>query len=759
QIKQVSLRMTINQEKQNIISVPGNVLVTANPGTGKTLLLAHKFCSFLESGVIPQDILCLTFTNKAKREMEDRILEIIHEKGLKTDLTKLNIHTFHSFALDALPEGEIVSSNLLRFAIYEYLKEKEVLNYADEYIVETIVPRLENLIRYLKSFGITYDSINVAEVKGFLNDEKFELDDLERFLEHFVKIYEHYETLKSATDMDYADLLLKFLAMPKKPHYKFVLVDELQDVNQIEADIALAVGDQFFVVGDQKQAIFGFQGGSILNFNKFNDSTKKVLSENFRSTDEILQFSKNYFTSNTQESAYIDALANFRNAEGVSGPKPLIFSVSKENSVNAVVTKAVALGKAAIIARTNGQIMDISRELKNRGVEHSTTYFSASDEAKNNIINFLKAVFSDDLQTIRNAMFTPYFPVSLQEAFALAKASLEEIYAKSLAFKDLREKTKNLEDINNLFNDLIMPISIHYGEEYVLASLNLQQACNEALTKLSSKNFEDVILYLKSSDLLANENAFEKDIVVTTVHKAKGKQYDNVIYMPKGTNNSKSFQDYVVEAILASKNVLAEFEGEDIRINFVAFTRAKKALYIYTSKPNEFLNSYCETSEPEVSEEGSESYNEKSKRAYNLFINKQYDEAKSLLENDESWLKEFVKKHFDSLEHTSFSRLTDNPYEYFTNNIIKVQESSTALTIGSEVHEMASKMLLGEKVEMNEYLANVKAMTEEIKQEYPEIVFTERRYTIKLKDLIETADDIDFVAVIDALFKKRMENT
>ena len=137
----------LNSEKQKIIKTDGNVLVVANPGTGKTLLLAYKFVYLLKQGFKPEEILCLTFTNKAKRELESRIIDLIKNQKLEIDFSKLNVHTFHSYALDFMEETEIVSSNLLRFSIYRYIEENQILNYSDEYLIETIVPKMENLLR------------------------------------------------------------------------------------------------------------------------------------------------------------------------------------------------------------------------------------------------------------------------------------------------------------------------------------------------------------------------------------------------------------------------------------------------------------------------------------------------------------------------------------------------------------------------------------------------------------------------------------
>ena len=122
--------------------------------------------------------------------------------------------------------------------------------------------------------------------------------------------------------------------------------------------------------------------------------------------------------------------------------------------------------------------------------------------------------------------------------------------------------------------------------------MSLQQACQQALTLLKDKSLVEVLAYLKSSDLLANESDIERGVVLTTVHKAKGKEFENVIYVPKKTTDKSNFQDRVVEAILESKgfNVKEELEEEFLRINFVAFTRAEKNLIVVTDKPSEYLN-------------------------------------------------------------------------------------------------------------------------------------------------------------------------
>ncbi len=763
--------MKPNKEKQEIIKHDGNALIIANPGTGKTLLLAFKYVDLIKKGLKPEEILCLTFTNKARAEMENRIIKILNDEKVEIDLGKLQVFTFHSFALDNIDNDNIISSNLLRYSIYDYLKQNEVLNYGDEYLINTIVPKIESLIRYLKSFGVMPDSIDLQDSKTFLEDFKnYSKEELEQFLEEFVKIFQHYETIKANKGFDYNDLLIKFLELDNVKKFKYVLVDELQDVNKLEADIALKSCENFVAVGDQKQAIFGFQGGSILNFEKFNNSKEFVLTENFRSSNEILNFAKEDFSKKTKEEQYIKALENLENKTAEKGPKPVIFDVqdNQNQAIRALTQKLLKnSNQVAVIARTNNQIREISKEFEKHNIEHSSTYFSASNEAKNNIITFLRGIFSNNIEFVKNAMFTSFFPISLHEAFELSSnynLTLNDIFAKSSEFKQLRESISSIEDINLLFKEKIIPVALTYGEEYLLAAQNVQSSCNEAISLLENKDLANFTAYLESADLFANESDIEQKIILTTIHKAKGKEFETVIFAPSKSSNSASFQDAVVEAILKSKKINAEeeLEEETLRSNFVAFTRAKKNLYILTGKPADFLNDFSEKQELQFETESPESFNELQKRAFNLFVNKQFKEARQELENSKPWLKDFVKKHFAGVNRLSYSALPKSSYDYFVNRILKIQTIPfKASTLGSDVHNAAEKILKNQKFEKTKetepFIKNVQMFIKEIKKTYPNVEEVETTITLSISKIVDTKDEINFTGKIDSVFSNGEE--
>ena len=750
--------MQINPEKQKIIEINGNVLVTANPGTGKTLLLAYKYADLIKKGIGPEQILCLTFTEKAKKEMETRILKVVEELDINLDISNLNVFTFHSYALGNIDENEIISTNLLRYTILRYLKENEILNYSDDYLIDTIIPKMENLMRYLKSFGIIPEDIDINEAKKFLEEGKsYTKEEIDKFAEYFIDIFQHYEKIKNRRGVDYADLLINFIKLREHPVFDYVLVDELQDVNIMEADIALKSGKTFFAVGDKKQAIFGFQGGSILNFKKFEDSTQKVLSENFRSTNEILYYAKEYFVSRTKEQSHKDDLSGLHNADNKTGEKPVVYDVSRDKVYAAACELAKGLkGKTAIIVRTNYQIMDLGRELDAKGMDFSSTFFSASKDAKNHIINFLKGVLSSDISDIKNAMFTPFFPCSMQEAFSLC--SEKNIIGKVPAFKEIRYRVKTVEDVNTLFKERIIPICMGYGKEYVSAGIAMQKAYQEAISFLDDKSMNSLVSYLQSTDLLSKDSDAEKDLVLTTVHKAKGKQFENVIYIPTKTNNRSNFQDHVVEGILESKgiNVEEELEEETLRINFVAFTRAKNKLIILSDKIKDYLNEYAELKNIDVDSETCLDLNESKKRAFDLFVNKQFDEAKDLLDSKNNWIKKFVNDYFKGLDHISFSSLPERAYGYFVDKILRLRKGSFAANLGSEVHDAAKQILLGEEYSISKeaepFVENVKKIINEVKEKYPEVMGTEIRLEPQLKSL-GFDSSLRFMSFIDAVFK------
>ena len=152
-----STKLEPSAEQQAIIDYKGDTIVISNPGTGKTTTLAMKVIDLLENGVKPENILCITFTAKAKKEMLDAIWSGSQGKFSDADVLKINIHTFHGFAFEYLREagfitGDIVGNNFLRYCVLQSLISNKAFTYPKNYIIDRLMPKIENAIRYIKNF-------------------------------------------------------------------------------------------------------------------------------------------------------------------------------------------------------------------------------------------------------------------------------------------------------------------------------------------------------------------------------------------------------------------------------------------------------------------------------------------------------------------------------------------------------------------------------------------------------------------------------
>ena len=768
-------KLSLNDEKMRVLQAEGNVLVIANPGTGKTLLLAHKYAQLVgEKRVKPREILCLTYTNKAVAELRESILKVLAQLGIDFDLSKIRVTTFHAYALEAIGAQETISNNLLRYAIYRYLVDNRVFNYYDDYLIDTIVPKISDSgIRYLKSFGILPEDINLDQVKprlaayGSVTKEQ-----MDKYAEAFVEIFKHYEAVKSGRGIDYADMLLEFAGLKTKPHFRYALVDELQDASDIEARMVLDSCDNFFVVGDKKQAIFAFQGGSILNFTKFEDSEKPILSENFRSTNQILEYARAFFLGKTKEPPAAEEMKDLRNTTKGPGPSPKVYQVADEDILDAaceLVQEIKGRGlKVAVITRKNAELREISEDLSRRGIEHSSTFFQASDDAHEFVVRFLLGVFSDKPRDIKNAMFTPFFPITLKDAFSLAQLEdeefLRELPIRCPEFKRLKESVERLPDQDELFLRHIIPVAVSYGREYLLAARDMQEAFSESIRLLGEVNLKAIIAYLKSSEMAADESHREKDVVLTTVHKAKGRQFDAVVYVPQAVRGAENFQDEVVREILRTKgrNVEGELEEEPLRIDFVAVTRAKDELHIVTDDPRNYLNEFADEGQIEISGIEYTETSERLKRAFSLFVGGDLEKSKELLGGKAKWLRDWIRDWFEALDHVSFSSLPEGEgqnaaEDYLTNKVLDIRLPSAGLDLGSQVHDMANAILKGEEYTVPKGLepfeANVRSLIGQIKEKYPEVVASELELLIPLEKLVGEGEGMNFQARVDAIFK------
>ena len=765
-----------SQEQSEIISSDKNTIVISNPGTGKTTTLSLKVINLLESGVKPEDILCITFTDKAKKEMFDKIFDMAKGKFSDSDIMKLNIHTFHSFAYNYLVDsgfvtGDIVGNNVMRYSILGSFENNKAFHYSKDYIISDIVPKTENAIRYIKSFGIIADKIDIEKAQSLLaglydgKKTSYSLDEMKAFLKYFVDAYKNYEDSKQNA-VDYSDMLLIFIERFRGKKFQHVLVDEMQDMNELEAKIAQMVGEKLFLVGDAKQAIFGFQGGSVKNFHMFMKMCEpKLLSLNRRSSQEILDYSKGHFLGKTKYRDMFERELELFKSQG-NGQIPKVVSTSAHLSKILDVIEKNPEKTIGIIARTNRQIIEISQYLDTNNIKYSSTSSQAtSEQAKEEVLSFVKGLVSDRIEDKIAATFTIFSPYSLKEAFEFSAAFKKKEFGKleKISTWGISMKRENLDDI---FAKVVFPLCISKGAEWFSTAISAKQQIDQYLA-LGTPTIEGLFDFIAIGEESYVERSNESKITLTTVHKAKGRAFDVVVYIPSSSKRT-SFIDMIVEAVLSSSgiDIKEEIEEESLRIDFVAFTRAKENLVIIADDKNSKNYHIEHLSEIEIDDRQDElvatRLNSRLSEAFSLFVAGRFQDSEKLLKGEDKWLEEFILNYFKNIDHLSYSSIKTEPYEFLIQNIIRIPTYYAATDFGSAVHSALADISIG-RAKLEDFENDVRRAVEnglmaieQLKKDYPglKIAGVEKGRNLPLKAMIEFDDQkLMFTGFIDAIFQ------
>ena len=731
-------------EQDRIVNHNGNVIVIANPGTGKTTTLALKVMQLLEQGVSPEDILCITFTKKARREMHKRINELAKDR-FSEQIRKVNIQTFHSFAYNYMTERGISTAkpagdNVLRFSVFTSLMENNALNYDKSYIISVIVPTIASSIEYVKNFGIMPEDVDTDQTRDILErvyDEvkksgrntKYTIEEVRALLQHFVDAYRSYEQTK-AESSDYTDILLRFRKNVSGPQYAHALIDEMQDMNKIQAEIAEDVARTMFLVGDPKQAIFGFQGGSTRYFESLRLKCKREdLTENRRSTNEILEYAKRHYLKNTdtteEMAKNLEKMKSSRNGGG--GDIPTIISTESPLSSILYAIQENQNQEIGILARANAQVLEISKMLDENNIPHtSATVKTTTETAKTHIIDFLSGLLRDDPELKVRAAFTAFSPYTLKEAFGISKA-YSDARKNSEKTAPLFEKLDALcgdkmtiRGMNRLFDKTILPICVAQGKEWFYTARAVKIEIDEYLSSgmPTEEGFFDYLAVCKEPDIEQHETEVSGAgssgssgsrqeipkaplITLSTVHKAKGREFDVVIYWPKDIAK-RDFMDIIKPAILESRgiDVSDELKEEQSRLHFVAMTRAKNKLIIISDGAStadfDIKGASRVVADDSTKEDLYESplqatmaESGRLNEAYSLFVNNQTAECRQILESSEGdgWLEDAIFSYFEDLDSLSYSAIQEKAFEFLQRNIIKIPHPSISSEFGSMLHD------------------------------------------------------------------------
>lgn len=772
--------MQPSQEQEEIIHLDKNTIVISNPGTGKTTTLSWKVMKLLENGVKPENILCITFTEKAKKEMFDKILEMSKGVFPETEIMKLNIHTFHGFAFSYLTDAgiisrELVGNNAMRFSILGSYESNKAFTYEKEYLITDIVPKSENAMRYIKSFGITHDKIDINKASKIIasihakTKTSYSVEELQAFLKYFATAYKDYEESKHGV-VDYSDMLLIFIEKFRGKKFQHVLVDEMQDMNELEAKIVQMVGENIFLVGDAKQAIFGFQGGSVKNFERFRQiCTPMLLSTNRRSTQQILDYSKENFLGRTASRKEFEVeLATF-DATKAPGNNPKIISTRAHLTQIKKIIEENEDKTVAIIARKNAQIVEISQFLDSCNIPYSSTTSQATTEmAKDEIISYLRGLLYDRIEYKISSTFTIFSPYTLKEAFEMSKtfkvdknsSTLDKIRSLGVSFKR--------EDVDKAFDSVIYPLCVSKGAEWFSTAITVKQQIDEYLS-LPVPIIDGLFDFIAIAEESYTERNIDSKVILSTVHKAKGRDFDVVVYLPSSGTSRTSFIDIVVQSILESNNieVKKEMGEESLRIDFVAFTRAKEKLFVITDdkeKSMYYVENFSEIEMDSTSENTiAVKMDSRLSDAFSLFISGRFEDSKKLLKKEDDWLEQFIINYFKSIPKLDYSSVKTDPYIFLLQNIIKKPSVSAAAEFGITVHD-AIQSILENKSSIDDYKDDVRKAVqngldaiEELKKQFPGLKFSknEQKCDMLLSSMIQhdENDKIIFKGRIDTVFE------
>lgn len=635
---------TLNETQLEAVKITdGPLLILAGPGSGKTRVITYKIAYLLEQGKAkPWEVLAITFTNKAAKEMKERLHNLIEE-----DIKGMQISTFHSFGLRVIKEYYDFFGLDRTFTIID---ESDSISLIKKIIKELNFDEKKYIPRAIKN--------KISGAKNeLLNPEGFKVFARTPYDEDVVKIYRKYEEkLKRNSSVDFDDLLMLPIELFRKDkealehyqnRYKYVFIDEYQDTNEAQYLLSKMISDKYkniCVVGDESQSIYSWRGANyknILNFEKDYKNAKVILLEqNYRSTKTILEAANSVIKNNKEKK---DKHLWTLNGKG-SKIKYLRCYDEKDEILNIINTikkfksEGIPYKEMVVLYRTNAQSQSIERGFIENTIPYkvvgSYAYFNRK-EIKD-LVAYLRLINNekDDVSLIR-AMNAPKRGIGAKTIEKLELNANENNVSifdsitsgKELAFKnlilDIKEKMKD-----KSFVDLVELVLDESGlkDEYKEKTIeNESRLENLEEFKSIARNFEDynpgatLEEFLIEISLISDvKEASDCDEVVTlmTMHAVKGLEFDVV------------FITGLEEGLFPHSNSMfdeSELE-EERRLFYVAITRAKKVLYL-TNARSRMLFGQIKSNLPsrfieEINQEDIEKLFEENKSTKEIKINK-----------------------------------------------------------------------------------------------------------------------------------------
>ena len=594
-----------DKQREAASQIDGSILILAGAGSGKTRTITYRIAHMIENvGISPYSILAVTFTNKAAKEMRERVEELVG------DIAKAcTISTFHSFGMRLLRMyGKEVGYNS-NFTIYDTDDQKR--------IVKAILKG-----QNLSINGVKLTERDLVSMISKIKEQIKTLDEYSVMNKQIVEVYDKYNrALLESNAMDFSDILLNTYKLLQKPEilekvqnkYKYIMIDEYQDTNNLQykiIDLIARKSSNLCVVGDENQSIYGFRGANILNILNFetNYNNAKIikLEENYRSTTTILDAANELIKNNksskdkklwTQNGKgdLIKVLACDNARDEVSR----IIEIIKKNHQN-----GIAYRDMTILYRTNAQsrlfeegflryniphkvfggisfysraeIKDIiaylsiivnpqdelnlqriinvpKRKVGEKGIEKIITY------ARENNLNLLEAL--SHIKEISG--LTVVGKEKILEMYGIIKELKDLSYTETASYivQTLIDKIKYIDYIKENYSDA--ETRIENIDEFKNSILELENVVGE----LRLNEYLENVSLISATDDLEEKSDYVK---LMTIHNSKGLEFPIVFLV--GFEN---------EIFPGTRAMFEEKEmEEERRLCYVALTRAEKKLYL-----------------------------------------------------------------------------------------------------------------------------------------------------------------------------------
>jgi DNA helicase II / ATP-dependent DNA helicase PcrA len=630
----------LNSPQQSAVTkLNGILLVLAGAGSGKTKVLTHRIAYLINNGISPYEILAVTFTNKAAKEMKLRLVSLLGEDSAK----KLWVGTFHSIC------GRILRQDIEN---HSSSNEKDRLK---NYVIYDQNDSLSLIKQAIKILGIDDKTLKPKVVQSVISMAKNKMHgaldfakDVSDFRnEQIAKVFKIYEDLLGANNaLDFDDMLLMTVnLLSKSPEvllkyqsrFKHILVDEFQDTNLTQYKLISSLygkGDEdnlqkgsLCVVGDIDQSIYSWRGADfriLLNFKKDYPSTEIIkLEQNYRSTENILN-AANYIIANNRERIRKELYS----LKGKGEPICCLEAFNESDEASVIIKKICELsvnghsyGDCAILYRTNAQSRALEEALIKNGIPYSMiggVKFYERKEIKD-LISYLKLIYnSSDSQSLKRIINVPKRSIgptsikkiegiSLQNSLSMFSVCEEidshnEFSPKTTAAVNefvrlIQKQNENLtrmylsEFISNLIEEsgYVNELAEEGTDEAKSRIENIREFISVARDFENSESREDIsgdlgdfLTQLSLVSDIDNLDEESQSVTLMTLHSAKGLEFPVV------------FLAGLEEGIFPHARALnSSFEmEEERRLMYVGVTRAKELLFLSYAKKRLIYGDY-----------------------------------------------------------------------------------------------------------------------------------------------------------------------